>query len=156
MISFVQGWAFLLGAFLIALAYAIFRGRQALMDVIVGSYLALLLYQLFPARDKIEEMTGDDKSEAIGFLALFIILAAFSAWLFSRLMPSEFLEGAFESMGKKVLLATAATILVMTLTVHYLPLGEVIPTGTPLPAVLLTEKLAYLWLVAPLAILFVI
>jgi hypothetical protein len=155
-ISFVQGWAFLLGAFLIALAYATFRGRQALMDVIVGSYLALLLYQLFPARDKIEEMTGDDKSEAVGFLALFVILAALSAWLFSRLMPSEFLEGAFESIGKKVLLAVAATVLVMTLTVHYLPLGEVIPTGTPLPAVLLTEKLAYLWLVAPLAILFVI
>lgn len=155
-ISFVQGWAFLLGAFMIALAYAIFRGRQALINVTVGSYLALLLYQLFPAREKIEEMTGSDKSEAVGFLTLFVILTALATWLFSRLMPSEFLEGAFESIGKKVLLAMAATILVMTLTVHYLPLSEVIPTGTPLPAVLLTEKLAYLWLVAPLAVLFVI
>lgn len=127
-----------------------------MMNLIVGSYIALLLYQLFPAKVKIEEVTGSDKSEAIAFLALFVLLTGFAAWLFSRLMPSEFLEGAFETMGKKVLLAVAAMILIMTLTVHYLPLNEVISTGTPLPAMLLTEKLAYLWLIAPLAILFVI
>lgn len=155
-ISFVQGWAFLLGAFFIALGYGIFRGRQALMNLIVGAYIALLLYQLFPAKAKIEEATGSNKSEAIAFLALFVLLAVFAAWLFARLMPSEFLEGAFESMGKKILLAIAATVLVMTLTVHYLPIGELISTGTPLPTMLLTEKLAYLWLVAPLAILFII
>lgn len=126
------------------------------MNLIVGAYIALLLYQLFPAKAKIEEMTGSDKSEAVAFLGLFVILTTLTAWLFARLMPSEFLEGAFETMGKKVLLAIAATILIMTLTVHYLPLNEVISTGTPLPQMLLTEKLAYLWLIATLAILFVI
>ena len=133
-----------------------FKGRQALMNVIIGAYLALLLYNLFPAKDKLEEVTGSDKSEAIAFLALFIVFTFLGAWLFARLMPSEFLEGTFETMGKKVLLAFAAMVLILTLTTHYLPVSEVINTGTPLPSMLLTENLAYLWLMAPLAILFLI
>src|SRR5690606_14776769 len=102
-ISFVQGWAFLLGAFFIALGFAMFKGRQALMNIITGAYIALLFYQLFPAKAKIEEMTGSDKSEAIAYLALFLVLTILAAWLFARLMPSEFLEGAFETIGKKIL-----------------------------------------------------
>ena len=155
-LSFLHGWAFLLGTFGIALGYAMFRGRQALMNIITGAYLALLLFNLFPAKDKIAEMTGSDKSEAIALMVLFLIFTFLGAWLFSRLMPSEFLEGAFETIGKKILLALAAMILIMTLSTHYLPVNEIISTGTPLPEMLLTEKLAYLWLMAPLAVLFII
>lgn len=155
-LSFLHGWAFLLGTFAIALGYAMFKGRQALMNIIIGAYLALLLFNLFPAKDKLDEMTGSDKSEAIALLILFLVFTFLAAWLFARMMPSEFLEGAFETMGKKILLAIAAMVLIMTLSTHYLPVNEVVSTGTPLPEMLLTEKLAYLWLMAPLAILFVI
>lgn len=155
-LSFLHGWAFLLGTFGIALGYAMFKGRQALMNIIIGAYLALLLYQLFPAQDKVAEMTGSDKSEAIALLVLFLVFTILAAWLFARLMPSEFLEGAFETIGKKILLALAAMILIMTLSTHYLPISEVVSIGTPLPEMLLTEKLAYLWLMAPLIVLFLV
>lgn len=155
-LSFLHGWAFLLATFGIALGYAMFKGRQALMNVIIGSYLALLLFHLFPAKDKIAEMAGSDKSEAIALLILFLVFTFLAAWLFARMMPSEFLEGSFETIGKKVLLALAAMILIMTLCTHYLPVNEIISTGTPLPEMLLTEKLAYLWLMVPLVILFII
>jgi hypothetical protein len=155
-LSFLHGWAFLLGAFAIALCYSMFKGRQALMNVITGAYIALLLYHLFPAQDKISEMTGSDKSEAIAFLGLFLVLAFLGTWLFARMMPSEFLEGAFETIGKKILLALAAMILILTLSTHYLPVNEIISTGTPLPDMLLTEKLAYIWLLVPLVVLFLV
>ncbi len=155
-LSFLHGWAFLLGTFAIALGYAMFKGRQALMNVITGAYIALLLYHLFPAQDKIAEMTGSDQSEAIAFLVLFLVFTFLGAWLFARMMPSEFLEGAFETIGKKILLALAAMILIMTLSIHYLPVNEIISTGTPLPEMLLTEKLAYVWLLVPLVILFIV
>ena len=72
-LSFLHGWAFLLGTFFIALGYSMFKGRQALMNIIVGSYIALLLYQLFPAKAKIEaQVVGDQHpaSDALDHLAL--------------------------------------------------------------------------------------
>lgn len=155
-ISFIQGWAFLLAAFGIALIFAISKGRQNLINLIAGNYIALLLYKLFPWSNKISEQAGNEKTEAIAFLALFIILTIFSTWLFSRLMPREYLETAFETIGKKILLAFGAMVLIMTLATHHLPIDSVIPTGTPLPPSLLTEDLSYFWLLLPLIILFLV
>lgn len=152
-LAFLHGWIFLLASFLLALCYAMFKGRQNLINLMMGAYLALLLYQFLPVRDSMMEQVSGEKNQAIAAIAIFLALTFLATWLFTRLMPREFLEGTFESMGKKLLLALAAMVLVMAFSLHYLPVGEIINIGTPLPESMQTEKLAFLWLVVPLVIM---
>lgn len=156
MLSFVQGWILLLASFGIALGFSMFKGRQGLINVMMGMYFGLFLHAFFPFTNTLIEQAGSDKSEAIISVIIFVALSVLGTILFSRLMPREFLEGTFESLGKKILLAIAAMILVMTLSLHYLPVGEIVNIGTPIPEALLTEKLGFLWLVLPLAVMFII
>ena len=153
-VSFLHGWILLLATFAIALGYSMFKGRQNLINLIMGSYLALLLLNLAPHLDSMLAKTGGEKQQAIATIGLFLILTFLATWLFTRLMPREFLEGAFESIGKKLLLSVATMILVMTLITHYLPVSDIVNIGTPLPVALLSEKFAFLWLVLPLVVLF--
>jgi hypothetical protein len=155
-ISFLHGWILLLGSFVLALGYSMFKGRQNLINLMMGSYMALLLYHLVPHRDSLLDQLGSDKNQAVAAVAIFIALTFLATWLFVRLMPREFLEGAFETMGKKLLLSIAAMVLVMTLITHYLPVAEVVNIGTPLPEALLSEKFAFLWLVLPLVAMFLV
>lgn len=155
-ISFIHGWIILLVSFGLALGYAMFRGRQSLINLLMGMYFGLFLHTFFPFTNTLIEQAGSDKSEAMMSVAIFVVLSVLGTILFSRLMPREYLEGTFESLGKKIFLAVAAMILVMTLSLHYLPVGEIINIGTPIPEFLLTEKLGFLWLVLPLAVMFVI
>lgn len=155
-LSFLHGWVFLLAAFGVALTFAMAKGRQGLINLIMGSYLGLFLFQSFPWLQTISNKAQGERTEALALLALFAVFTIFSTWLFSRLMPREYLETAFETMGKKLLLAFAAMVLIMTLSTHYLPIDSIISTGTPLPASFLAENVAYLWLLLPLAVLFLI
>ncbi|MCB9819062.1 hypothetical protein H6788_02670 [Candidatus Nomurabacteria bacterium] len=155
-LSFVQGWILLLASFGIALGIAMFKGRQGLINVMMGMYFGLFLHSFFPFTNTLIEKAGSDKSEAMMSVAIFVTLSILGTILFSRLMPREYLEGTFESLGKKIFLAVAAMVLVMTLCLHYLPVGEIINIGTPIPEFLLTEKLGFLWLVIPLAVMFLI
>ncbi len=155
-LSFIQGWILLLASFAIALGYAMLKGRQSLINVMMGMYFGLFLHSFFPFTNSLIEQAGSDKSEAIISVAIFVTLSVLGTILFSRLMPREYLEGTFESLGKKILFAFAAMILVMTLFLHYLPVGEIIDIGTPIPESLLTEELAFLWFVLPLAVMFII
>lgn len=153
-LSFVQGWVLLLASFTLALTYSIVRGRQSLINLMMGLYFGLFLHRIFLFTDTLIEQAGSDKSKAMMSVGVFLALSVLSTIFFTRLMPSEYLEGKFESMGKKIMLALAAMILVMTLMIHYLPVGEIFNTGTPLPESLQTEKLAFLWLVLPLVAMF--
>lgn len=153
-LSFIQGWILLLSSFTSALMYSIVRGRQSLINLMIGLYFGLFLYQLFPFTGTLVEMAGSQKSEAIMSVGVFLALSVLSTILFTRLMPSEYLEGKFESMGKKIMLSAAAMILVMSLMIHYLPVNEIFNTGSPLPESLQTEELAFLWMLVPLGAMF--
>lgn len=153
-LSVVQGWLFLLILFGVSLAYVLFRGRQHLINLMVGQYIALLFLQLFPYTEIVTDAFPGRQGDATATLGIFLIFTIFSTWLFSRLMPREYLEKTFESFGKKVLLAVASTVLLMTLSTHHLPVGELINIGTPLPPMLLTSELGFLWLVLTLVLLF--
>ena len=152
----LQGWLFLMVVFGIGIGYAMFRGRQALVNLMMGMYLALLLLDLLPFKAKMVEQAHGASAEAVITLSLFGALTFICTWLFSRLMPREYLEGAFETLGTKLLLAAAFTVLVMVLGEHFLPLDALIKTGTPLPEFLRAENLSFYWLMLPLAVLFFI
>lgn len=155
-LSFIQGWILLFASFSLALGYAMFKGRQNLINLMMGMYFGLFLHTIFPFTDTLIEKGGSDKTEAIVSVAIFVGFSILGTILFSRLMPREFLEGAFESLAKKILLAVGAMVLVMTLSLHYLPVGEIINIGTPIPEFLLTDNLAFLWFVLPFVLMFVV
>lgn len=156
LLSFLRGWAFVLITFGLALGFAMFKGRQNLINLLAGLYLGLLLYLVFPFQDQVTDSLGDGEAEAGALIAIFVIFSGLGTWLFARLMPREYFESAFETIGKKLLLSAAATVLVLTLSYHYLPVSDLIDLGSPLPSVLLADNLAFLWLLLPLGVLFVI
>lgn len=153
-LSILQGWIFLLILFGISLVYVLVRGRQHLINLMVGQYIALFFLQVFPYMEIMEDKFPGEQGEAIATLSVFAVFTFFSTWLFSKLMPREYLEKTFESFGKKILLALTSTVLLMTLATHYLPIGELIDIGTPLPPALLSSELGFVWLVLTLTALF--
>lgn len=153
LLAFLRGWAFILIALGLALGLAMFKGRQNLVNLMMGAYLGLLLYRLFPYTDRIADSFDDQGAEAGALLALYVVFTGLSTWLFARLMPREYLEGVFETFGKKILLAASATILVMSLCLHFLPVSDLVNMGTPLPAFLLSDNLTFVWLILPLGVL---
>lgn len=155
-VSMLHGWLFLLAAFAFTLGIAMFKGRQALINLMAGSYFGLLLYQQFPYLDILREQAYGQRGQAIVEIFSFLVFALLSTWLFARLMPREFWENTFESLGRKILLAAAATVLIFTLAAYFLPVGELVSIGTPLPEAVLSDRFAFLWLLLPLVILFLI
>lgn len=155
-ISLFHGWFFLIIIFASFLGYVMFKGRQNLVNLMMGMYLALLLYKQFPYFEILTPEAGGDKTIAIVHLVVFGAFTVLATWLFSRLMPREYLEGAFETMGRKILLAVIATILFFGLATYFIPLNEVINTGAPLPEFLLSDNYHFLWLTVPLVVLFLI
>ncbi len=155
-ISTLHGWLFLLVTFSFALGLAMFKGRQLLINLIAGVYLALLLYANFPYLEVFTKQAYGESARAIVSLFAFAVFTFLGTWLFSRLMPREWLEGAFEAIGKKLMLAVAAMVLALVLATYFLPIGGLIDTGTPLPEWLLADKFAFLWLILPLIALFLV
>lgn len=153
-VSILNGWFFLLGAFILGLVLAMAKGRQTLINLMMGSYLGLFLYTNFPYLDHLTSNVAGAKAEAAISIIVFIAFTLVSMLLFSRLMPREYLESAFESIGKKLILAVLFTVLILTLSLHFLPVSTLISTGTPLPAFLLEARLAFAWLILPLVVMF--
>lgn len=155
-ISTFQGWFFLLAVFGAALAYSMFKGRQALINLILGAYLALFLYQKFPWLENLQGMVTSDQGRALVALGVFAAFIFFAAWLFARLMPREYDEKPFESLHIKLLLAVMFTVIVLTLDNQFLPLSAFINTGTPLPDIIQADSYTFWWLLLPLVALFLL
>jgi hypothetical protein len=155
-LSILQGWLFLLILFGISLVYVLARGRQHLINLMVGLYLGLLFLQLFPYKEVFTKGFQGDDGEAIVTLGIFAIFTIFSTLFFSKLMPREYLEGTFESFGKKLFLALSSTLLLMTLSTHFLPVGELVDIGTPLPPIVLSSELGFFSLILTLILLFLL
>ncbi len=153
--DYVYEFAYFLGILGLFLMFAVFKGRQATMNVIVGLYLALLISLEFPNYEQI--FSGLEGSSLAGAkLAFFAFISLFTTALCWRIMPDEFREERFESMGKKFLLAIGATILVMTFSFHVLPVTEFLTPGTPLQALFSPEIYFFWWLLVPLVILYIV
>jgi uncharacterized membrane protein len=136
------------------LFYAVAIGRQAITNVILGLYFALLITVEFPYFDLIFSNTESKKTESIVMLVFFSLCALLFTILFARLMPREYMEGKFEGFWKKILLALSATALVMAFSYHALPVTEIITPGSPIAYLFGSESSFFWWLLAPIAVLF--
>jgi hypothetical protein len=155
-LNFISEIAYILIVFGIFLAFAIIAGRQALMNVIVGLYFALLISLEFPNYDTLFSNFGSSEAIAGAKLGFFAFLTAITTALCYRIMPSAFSENKFESFGKKLLLAGGATILVMIFSFHVLPVTEFLVAGTPIQSLFGPEVYFFWWLLVPLVILYIV
>jgi len=139
------------GAFLL---YTLVRGRQAVINLIMGLYFALLISLVFPYYEIFLSAAPTPHSEAIGKLILFSVFTLVATILITRIMPDEFREKKFESFPKKVLLALGGTILVMAFSFHVLPITELLTPGTPIQSLFAAKDYFFWWLIAPFVVLY--
>jgi len=154
LIHFLSESTYLLVVIVIFLGIAIFKGRQALINIICGLYFALLISVYFPYYERLIGGITQATVQAGIKLLFFIALTFIFTKLFKRLMPSEYHEGKFESFHKKILLAAGASILVMAFSFNVLPVGEFLTTNTPIQILFSSEGLFFWWLLLPLVFLY--
>lgn len=135
--------------------YAIIRGRQALINLILGLYLALLISLEFPYYDYIlNGAEGNQFSTSGVMIAVFAVFTVISTFLFGRLMPGDYDETAFEGFGKKLIFALLGSVLIMAYSYHVLPVTDLITPGSPIQTLFGPESRFFWWLLIPLAGLF--
>ncbi len=152
-IHFLSESAYLLVVFLIFFSLAIIKGRQMLINIICGLYLALLLTIQFPYWDLVTKGLGQVVVIATVKLVIFIIVTVLATLLFKRIMPREYAENKFESFHKKIALALGATVLVMIFSFNVLPVTELLTPGTPVQSLFAPQEWFFWWLLLPLLIL---
>lgn len=155
-LTFIYEFAYFLGIFSLFMLFAILKGRQATINVIMGLYLALLISLVFPNYEQLFSGLSSSQSIAAAKLGFFAFISLITTALCWRIMPDEFKEERFESMGKKLLLALAATTLVMTFSYQVLPISEFLTTDTPLQTLFGPEQYFFWWLLLPLVVLFLV
>ena len=138
-------------------AYAIVRGKRALIALILGLYIALLISLEFPYYERIFAMTsGGGNSEAMATIGLFAIFTMASAFLAERLISYEYEERAFEGIGKKILLAMLGTVLILTYSYHVLPITTIVDPGATISSLFAPPEYFFWLLMIPLVGLFII
>ena len=137
------------------LAFSIFKGRQAVINTIIGLYLALLISLQFPYYGT---LFGGLSSESLSLakLVFFAVLTSLTTMLCFRIMPDEFRENKFESLPKKIILSLSATVLVMVFSFQILPVTDFLTPGTPIQAIFAPQEYFFWWLLLPLGVLFVL
>jgi hypothetical protein len=153
--NFISEIAYLLIVLAIVFTYTLARGRQAVINLIFGLYLALLISLEFPFYDQI---FGSFEAQmlSIAKLGLFATFTIITTILATRVMPDAFREGKFESFGKKFLLAISATVLIMIFSFHVLPVTDFLTPGTPIQSLFAPEQYFFWWLLLPIILLFVV
>ncbi len=132
--------------------YGMGKGRYALINVIFALYLALLISLKFPYYNEITGMGGD--GSAIAKILIFLVFFVIGVMLHRRHIPGDDFEPAFQGFGKKILLASMATILVMIFSFHALPVTDIITPGSPIQALFAPQENFFWWLILPLIVLF--
>ena len=128
---------------------------QAVTNLILGLYFALLFSVEFPYYDILLGGASSERTQSMLMVAVFTGFTLFSTILFARLMPREYSEKRFESLWQKILLALGATILVMSFSYHALPITEFITPGSLIQYLFGSESSFFMWLVVPIIILFI-
>jgi len=155
-ISLTHESLFAIVVFLLFLVFTIVRGRQSLINLIMGLYLALLVSVEFPYYDRLFGESSTVGNKSILMIAVFAMFTFAATFLFHRLMPKEYDEKAFESFHKKLILALLATALVMTYSYHVLPVTDLVDPGSPVQKLFAPEQNFFWWLILPLIALFFI
>ncbi len=154
LLSLFQELLYLFCVFGFFLVWAIVRGRQSLINIIFGLYLALLISLEFPYYDTFLPNNASEHSLAVGKMVLFAIFTTIATILVARVMPDAYREKKFESFFKKILLALAGTILIMAYSFHVLPVTEFVTPGTPIASLFAPKEWFFWWLLLPMVFLY--
>ncbi len=141
--------------FAVVLLYAMARGRQSVINLILSLYFALLISLKFPYFDLV--LTSESQStNASIMIAIFALFTIGGLFLFGRLIPNDDYDTGFQGFGKKILFALMATILVMAYSYHAIPVTDIITPGSPMQSLFAPEDRFFWWLILPLIGLFVL
>lgn len=152
-LHFLSEFAYLLVVFFAFFTLSIIFGRQMVINIIFGLYLALLITIQFPYYDKVLNGLENTVAVAVAKLTFFAVVTILTTLLFKRLMPEEYDENKFESFGKKLMLAVLATVLVMIFSFNVLPVTELLTPGTPVQSLFAPQEFFFWWLLLPLILL---
>jgi hypothetical protein len=155
-VNFLSEIAYFLIVFGVLLALAIFKGRQAIINIIVALYLALLISIEFPYYEQILGSLSGAVSVSAAKLGIFLLFTLLTTILCFRIMPDEFREMKLESISKKFMHALLATVLVMIFSFNVLPVTEFLTPGTPLQTLFGPQEYFFWWLSLPLIALFIL
>lgn len=155
-LNFASEIAYFLIVFGVLFMFAVVWGRQAIINIIVALYLALLISIEFPYYDQVLGSLSGAVSLSVAKLSIFLVFTMLATILCFRIMPDEFREMKLESLSKKFLHALSATILIMVFSFNVLPVTEFLTPGTPLQTLFAPQEYFFWWLVLPLVLLFLI
>lgn len=146
---------YMLVVFGVFLVLALVKGRYILINLIFGLYFGLLFSLKFPYFDLFTNGMSTTMSAVTRILILVVFTIA-SMFLFRRHIPGDDYEPTFSHIGKKVLLATMATALVMAYSYHAIPVTDIYTPGSPIRALFAGQSDFFWWLIAPFVVLFFI
>lgn len=146
----------LIVVFAALLAYSVIRGNRALISLVLGLYIALLISLKFPYYDALYNLLArGEGTTPIITIIVFAVFTALGVLLFERLLPHDYGD-IYEGIGKKVILAVLATILVMAYSYHVLPVTSIVNPGSAIAAIFSPPEYFFWLLLAPLVGLFFI
>lgn len=156
LLNFISEIAYLLIVLGVIFSISIFKGRQAIINIIFGLYLALLISVEFPFYEQVLGSLTGAVSLSMAKLIIFLVFTALATTLCFKIMPDEFREMKLESFSKKFTLSLCATILVMVFSFHVLPVTEFLTPGTPIQSLFAPAEYFFWWLILPLIALFIL
>jgi len=158
--SFFLNFIYEIAYFLIVLGvlfgFSIFKGRQAIINIIFALYLALLISVEFPFYDNVLGSISGAVSISTAKMVVFLVFTVLATILCFRIMPDEFRETKLESFTKKFTLSLCATVLIMVFSFHVLPVTEFLTPGTPIQSLFAPAEYFFWWLILPLVALFIL
>ncbi|MDQ5950913.1 MAG: hypothetical protein QG639_190, partial [Patescibacteria group bacterium] len=144
-VTYLIEFSFILSTFFISLTWAILIGRQSVINLILGIYLAIALFLFFPYLDSITAKIASEFSDLPSVL-IFITFTVGGFFLAKRISPAEYRENKLESFPKKILLATALTILVLIVSFSILPASFILSTPIEVLDLFTRPALTFWWL----------
>lgn len=152
-LKFLYEFAFTLSIFITGLGWAFFVGRQSLINILISSYIALVFFSDFPFNDFLLSISESPMVNSILPIILFSVFVLLLHFIIKRLMPLEFLDGKFENLGKKLVLALGVTIFYSGLSFNIVPIHEILSLDASVQSLFTTGNAFYYSLIIPLGAL---
>ncbi len=143
--------AFILAVFLISLLFATMRGRQFMINVIYGLYFGLLFTLVSPLN------ITNNTNELIDIwinIGIFTLATVTGSVITSKLMPISYRESVLESLGKKIFLSSAVTLLIILFSFHVIPVEKLIAFNSFTYRIFSDAQIFFLWLFVPFLLLY--
>ena len=138
-------FAFLVVGAVVA-AFAFYFGRSRIVPLVAALYASIPLFMFFP-------YDTTPYGGVLVTLALWLAFVLLSMIAFSGL--SAFIASGSIGLIKLIILSAATAGLVLAIAINILPVQEVYTFSAPTLALFNTPEMFFLWLVAPLAGIFV-